>query len=141
MLKIGTDVLPLAKPPVDGGEKGDVEYFPIFKVVHEHGYYGAALGVLPRWIWPILKKFHPWFRAGRATSASIAKVASIVVSQRFETPSDRVDILNKLMQGKDEEGKTMGRPELIGEALGYLNAGAGTISGCAFYHFPFPSAH
>jgi benzoate 4-monooxygenase len=132
MLEVGTDVLPLAKPRSDGGAKGDVEYFPIFKVVHEHGYYGASLGVLPKWVWPILKKLHPWYRKGGTTAASIAKIAATVVSERFETPVDRVDILDKIMHGKDDEGKLMGRPELIGEALGYLNAGAGTISGYDF---------
>ena len=109
MLKAATDVLPLVKPPSDaavtsgdGGAK--VEYFPILKVIHERGYYVGSLGVLPTWMWPVLKRIHPWYRAGGVAAANFAKLATTVVYQRLETPTDRVDIIGKLIQGKDDEG-------------------------------------
>ena len=133
MLKAATDVLPLAKPPSDGAAtSGDggakVERLPILRVIHKRGHYVSSLGVLPAWVWPILKKIHPWYRAGSAAAVNFTRLAITVVSQRLETPTDRVDILDKLIQGKDDEGKPMGLLELAGETIGYLNAGTGTTS-------------
>ena len=103
-----------------------VEYFPILKVIHERDYYVSSLGVLPTWVWSVLKKFtHDIVRA----AANFAKPATTVIHQRLETPTDRVYIIGKLIQGKDDEGKSMERPELAGETIAYLNAGTGTTSG------------
>jgi benzoate 4-monooxygenase len=130
MINAATDaVIPLVKPRSDGGAEDDAGSFSIFKVVRERSYYVASLGVLPKWVWPILKKLHPWYRTGDAAVANIAGIAATLVSQRLETPTDRVDILGKLIQGKDGEGKPMGHPELTGEAIAYLIAGTGTTSG------------
>ena len=64
-----------------------------------------------------------------STAAVIfTRLVITVFSQRLATPTDRVDILDKLIQGKDDEGKPMGLPELAGETIGYLNAGTGTTS-------------
>ena len=60
-------------------------------------------------------------------AANFAELATTVVYQRLETPTDRVDIIGKLIEGKDDEGKPMGRPELAGETIAYLNAGTGTL--------------
>jgi benzoate 4-monooxygenase len=106
MLKAATDVLPLFKPQSDaavvGGAK--VEYFPILKVVHERDYYVGSLGVLLTWVWPVLKRVRPWYRTGGVAAANFAKLATTDVYQRLETPTDRVDIISKLIEGKDDEG-------------------------------------
>ncbi|OBZ77504.1 Benzoate 4-monooxygenase [Grifola frondosa] len=57
--------------------------------------------------------------------------------QRFNTPTDRADLLGKLQEGRDEEGRPMGREELTAEALTQLIAGSDTTSNssCALtYH-------
>jgi benzoate 4-monooxygenase len=41
---------------------------------------------------------------------------------------DRVDLLARLMEGKDEKGETLGREELTAEALTQLIAGSDTTS-------------
>jgi benzoate 4-monooxygenase len=135
MLKNASDVLPLVKSRSDGSvtygsesAKGDVEYFPIVKVIRERGLYVGSLGDLPRWVWPILKKIHPWYRTGDTAAANLAKLAITVVHQRLETPTDRPDVLGKLVQGKDHHGKAMDPPELAGEAAAYISAATGTTS-------------
>ena len=110
------------------GTKVDVEYFPAARLVNERAEYAASIGVLPPWIRPLLSTFHPWYRKGSVTAGNLAGLAIVAVSQRLKTPTDRVDILSKLVQGKDDEGKPMGRSELTAEAFTQLAAGSDTAS-------------
>jgi len=84
-----------------------------------------------------LKKFHPWYRKGSVATANLAGLAIAAVSKRLKSPTDRVDLLSKLQQGKDDEGKPMGRPELTAEALTQLIAGSDTTSNssCAITYY------
>ena len=50
------------------------------------------------------------------------------VAQRLANPSDRVDLLAKLQDGRDDNGDPMGREELTAEALTQLIAGSDTTS-------------
>ena len=135
MLKAGKDIAPVAKSQSDamaayGNEdaKVDIGYFPAVKILNDRGDYSASMGVLPPWMRPLLKKFHPWYRSGNAAVANLAGIAIAAIAQRLSTPTDRVDLLSKLQQGKDDEGKPMGRPELTAEALTQLIAGSDTTS-------------
>ena len=106
----------------------DVEYFPAVRILNERGEFSACIGVLPPWLRPILKKYHPWYREGDVSTASMAGLAVAAVFKRLKTPVDRADLLSKLQKGKDDEGKPMGPPELTAEALTQLAAGSDTIS-------------
>ena len=135
MIRAAKDVAPVAKSQTNamaayGNEevKVDIEYFPAVKILNDRGDYSASMGVLPPWIRPLLKKFHPWYRKGSVATANLAGLAIAAVSKRFKTPTDRVDLLSKLQEGKDDEGKPMGRPELTAEALTQLIAGSDTTS-------------
>ena len=135
MLKAAKDIAPVAKSQTNamatyGNEEAevDVEYFPAVRILNERGDYSASMGVLPPWVRPILKKFHPWYRKGSVSTAHLAGLAIAAVSKRLKTPVDRVDLLSKLQQGKDDEGQPMGRPELTAEALTQLIAGSDTTS-------------
>ena len=135
MLKAAKDIAPVAKSPDDAmatyGDEGanvDIEYFPAARILNERGDYAASMGVLPPWVRMILRTFHPWYRKGSAASGNINGLAIAAVGQRLKTPTDRVDILSKLQQGKDDEGKPMGRSELTAEAVIQLVAGSDTIS-------------
>ena len=79
------------------------------------------------WVWQILKKIHPWYCAG-STAVNFTRLAITIVSQHLETIIDQVDMLGKLIQGKDNEGKPIGLPELTDKAISYLNADTGTTS-------------
>ena len=135
MLKATKDIAPVAKSQTnamatygDEGAKVEVEYFPAVRILNERGDYSASMGVLPPWIRPLLKKYHPWYRKGSISTANLAGIAIAAVAKRLKTPTDRVDVLSKLLDGRDDEGKPMGRPELTAEALTQLIAGSDTTS-------------
>ena len=131
MLKAAKDIAPIAKSQTNamatyGNEKVeiDVKYFPIVRILNEGGEYASSLGVLPPWVRPILKRFHPWYRKGSAAMANLVGLAIAAVSKRLKTPTDRVDLLSTLRGSRDSEGKPMGRMELTAEALSLLGAGS-----------------
>jgi len=135
MLKLAKDIAPVARSQTNamatyGKEETEVEvdYFPAVRILNERGDYSASMGVLPPWVRPLLKKFHPWYRKGGVSTANLAGLAIAAVSKRLKTPTDRVDVLSKLQGGKDDEGKPMGPPELTAEALTQLIAGSDTTS-------------
>lgn len=135
MLKAAKDIAPAAKSQDDAiatygdeGKKIDVEYFPAAQIVNERADHSASIGVLPPWIQLFLNKFHPWYRKGSTKTANLVGLAVFAVSQRLKTSAGRADILSKLLQGKDDEGKPMGRLELTAEALTQLAAGSDTTS-------------
>jgi len=144
MIKAAKDVAPVAKSQTNamatyGNDKAevDVEYFPAVRILNDRGDYSASMGVLPPWLRPFLKKFHPWYRSGSIATANLAGLAIAAVSKRLKTPTDRVDVLSKLQAGKDDEGKPMGPPELTAEALTQLIAGSDTTSNssCAITYY------
>ena len=100
MHKAAMDVLPSQVPKdvaVTFRSRGaKVEYFPILKVIHKHGHYVGSLGVLPTWVWPVLKRIHSWYRMGKVAAANFAKLATTIGYQRLETPMDQVNIIGKL---------------------------------------------
>jgi len=61
---------------------------------------------------------------------NLAGIARARVRQRLdvEGQTDRVDLLARLMQGKDDNGQPLGRDELTAEALTQLIAGSDTTS-------------
>lgn len=135
MLKVAKDIAPVVTSQTnamatygDEGAKMDVKYFPAVRILNERGDYSASMGVLPPWVRPLLKKFHPWYRKGSVAAANLAGIAIAAVAKRLQTPTDRVDLLSKLLEGKDDEGQPMGRPELTAEALTQLIAGSDTTS-------------
>ena len=135
MLKAAKDIAPVAKSQDDamatyGDEDANVEieYIPAAQILNERSNYAAAVGVLPPWIQTLLRTFHPWYREGSVASRHLNGLTIAAVCQRLKTPTDRVDIMSKLQQWKDDEGKPMGRPELTAEAITQLVAGSDTIS-------------
>lgn len=73
-------------------------------------------------------KKSPWGSKGSKAVKNLAGIAVAAVAKRLTTPTDRVDLLSKLQEGKDDEGKPMGREELTAEALTQLIAGSDTTS-------------
>ncbi|CAE6351790.1 unnamed protein product [Rhizoctonia solani] len=136
------------------GEKAEVKYVPAVEVLNDRGDYSASMGVLPKWIRPIIK-YAPWFARGNTAVQCLAGMAIAAVERRlkFGLPDEsleedeidekltkgkkRTDLLEKLMQGKDENGAPMGREELTAEALTQLIAGSDTTSNssCAITYY------
>jgi len=81
----------------------------------------------------------PFFSKGVEAVENLAGIATARVKQRLDNADkiDRVDLLARLMEGRDEKGEKLGRQELTAEALTQLIAGSDTTSNtsCALlYH-------
>ena len=74
----------------------------------------------------------PWFAKGDVAVKRLAGLAIAAVSKRLTDQTDRVDLLSKLQEGKDDEGRPMGREELTAEAQTQLIAGSDTTSKYVF---------
>jgi benzoate 4-monooxygenase len=105
----------------------EIEEIPAVKILNGRGEYSMSMGVLPPWWRPFVRRL-PWYSKGQKDVKSLAGIAIMAVAKRLATPTDRVDLLSKLQQGRDSEGKPMGREELTAEALTLLIAGSDTTS-------------
>ena len=105
---------------------------PAVKILNGRGEYSMAMGVLPGY-WRPFARLIPWYRRGSADVKTLAGIAIMAVMKRLRTPTDRVDLLSKLQEGRDSNGNPMGREELTAEALTLLIAGSDTTSKCVFH--------
>jgi len=125
MLAQGKDIAEVRKTP-----SSPLTYAPAIQVLNRRGEVSATLGC-----YPALKpyaKYLPdrFFRDGLQAVEDLAGIAVARVNERLESgkESDRVDLLARLMEGKDENGEKLGREELTAEALTQLIAGSDTTS-------------
>lgn len=134
MLEKGKDITEIQMTP-----GADVTYAPAVEVLNRRGEVSGTLGCLPQ-LKPFAKYLpDPFFSKGLAAVENLAGIAVARVSQRLDgkQESERVDLLARLMQGKDETGAKLGRAELTAEALTQLIAGSDTTSNtsCAILYW------
>ncbi|CAI6331557.1 unnamed protein product [Periconia digitata] len=132
MLVNGKDVAEVRKTP-----DSEPTFAPAIEVLNRRGEVSGAIGCLPQ-IKPYAAHLpDPFFSKGIAAVQNLAGIAIARVNERLQNPSDRVDLLARLMEGRDETGAKLGREELTAEALTQLIAGSDTTSNtsCALlYH-------
>ncbi|KAG8732181.1 hypothetical protein FRC12_019392 [Ceratobasidium sp. 428] len=153
MITAQKDAAPMLEQTT-AGEKPEIKYVPAVQVLNDRGDYLASLGVLPKWIRPWMK-YIPGFSQGNTATHCLAGMAVAAVEKRLEfgLPEEevdeeeegmesmkgkkRTDLLERLMQGKDEKGEPMEREELTAEALQLLIAGSDTTSNssCAITYY------
>ncbi|SMQ45979.1 unnamed protein product [Zymoseptoria tritici ST99CH_1A5] len=136
MLERGADMAEVQLTP-----DGPPTYAPAIEVLNRRGEVSNAVGC-----WPQIKPYakylpDPFFSKGMAAIANLAGIATARVNARLAAAEkgeiNRVDLLARLMEGKDENGEKLGRAELTAEALTQLIAGSDTTSNtsCALlYH-------
>ena len=134
MLEKGKDITEIQMTP-----DAPVTYAPAVEVLNRRGEVSGTLGCLPG-LKPYAKWLpDPFFSQGLAAVENLAGIAVARVTQRLEGKSDpgRVDLLARLMEGKDESGAKLGRAELTAEALTQLIAGSDTTSNtsCAILYW------
>ncbi|KAF4632646.1 hypothetical protein G7Y89_g5490 [Cudoniella acicularis] len=134
MLEKGKDITEIRLTP-----DGPITYAPAVQVLNRRGEVSGTLGCLPQ-LKPYAKYLpDPFFSQGVAAVQNLAGIAVARVSQRLDGKQDptRVDLLARLMEGKDENGNPMGREELTAEALTQLIAGSDTTSNtsCAILYW------
>ncbi|KAK2767280.1 hypothetical protein FQN53_006527 [Emmonsiellopsis sp. PD_33] len=110
-------------------------YAPAIQVLNRRGEVSGTLGIFPDlkpWA-----KFLPdrFFRDGLEAVEELAGIAVARVSERLRPEvmanNTRVDLLARLMEGRDQNGNKLGREELTAEALTQLIAGSDTTSNTA----------
>ena len=119
-----------------------ITYTPAVQVINQRGEVSATLGCLPS-LKPYAKYLPDrFFRDGVEAVANLAGIAVARVNERLqpgaeEEGNERVDLLARLMEGKDENGNKLGRAELTAEALTQLIAGSDTTSNtsCALLYW------
>ncbi|KAF8847822.1 cytochrome P450 [Acephala macrosclerotiorum] len=134
MLEKGKDITEIRMTP-----DAPIKYAPAVQVLNRRGEVSGTLGCLPQ-LKPYAKYLpDPFFSQGVAAVENLAGIAVARVSQRLEGKQDveRVDLLARLMEGKDENGEKLGRAELTAEALTQLIAGSDTTSNtsCAILYW------
>lgn len=123
MLEKGKDIAEVRESP-----DKPPRYAPAIEVLNRRGEVSGTIG-----IWPAIKPYakylpDPFFSQGVQAVQDLAGIAISRVKQRLENPSDRVDLLSRLMEGKNEKGEKLDREELTAEALTQLIAGSDTTS-------------
>ncbi|OJJ46222.1 hypothetical protein ASPZODRAFT_142843 [Penicilliopsis zonata CBS 506.65] len=136
MLEKGQDIAEMRKSP-----DGPPTYVPAVEVLNRRGEVSATLGCCPALI-PFAKYIPDrFFKDGLEAVANLAGIAIARVNERLKPENmannTRVDLLARLMEGKDETGATLGRQELTAEALTQLIAGSDTTSNtsCAILYW------
>ncbi|TFY76249.1 hypothetical protein EWM64_g7765 [Hericium alpestre] len=138
MLTACKDYAPVAKfSEKDTTVHGEIVGLPAVQILNDRGEYSASMGVLPPWVRPWVKRYIPWFSRGSDAVKNLSGIAVAAVSTRLKAQVDRVDLLSKLKEGKDDEGKPMSIGELTAEALTQLIAGSDTTSNtsCAITYY------
>ena len=127
MLEEGKDITKVQMSP-----DAPVTYTSAIRTINRRGEVSATLGCYPQ-----IKPYAKWlpddfFSKGLEAVEKLAGIAVARVGERLKpeamATNQRTDLLARLMEGKDAEGKKLGREELTAEALTQLIAGSDTIS-------------
>ncbi|KAK1757159.1 benzoate 4-monooxygenase [Echria macrotheca] len=125
MLAAGADVAEIRCTP-----DAKPTYASAIEILNRRGEVSATLGC-----YPALKPWarflpDPFFSRGLEAVGNLAGIAIARVKSRLENPppTERKDLLQRLMEGRDEKGLPLGREELTAEALTQLIAGSDTTS-------------
>ena len=135
MVEKGKDIAEIRKTP-----DAPATYAPAVEVLNRRGEVSGTLGCMPS-LKPYAKYIpDPFFYQGLEAVQNLAGMAVARVSARLDAGSKddgRVDLLARLMEGKDETGAKLSRPELTAEALTQLIAGSDTTSNtsCALLYW------
>ncbi|KAK0476264.1 cytochrome P450 monooxygenase [Armillaria luteobubalina] len=133
MVKAGKDVAQVPQDPLavmgsygQAGSKYATRDIPAIETLS-----GTAptttLGVVSEW-WRLMFKHIPFFKQSQEDFGALLGMVVFAVSKRMEVPTDRNDVLGKLLAGKDEQGNSIGRDELTAESFSLLVAGSDTTS-------------
>lgn len=125
MLAAGADIAEVRESP-----NSPPIYAPAIEILNRRGEVSATLGIYPE-MKPWAKYIpDPFFSQGLEAVQNLAGMAIARVKARLDNPPDvdRLDLLARLMEGRDDKGQPLGREELTAEALTQLIAGSDTTS-------------
>ncbi|KAG8754595.1 hypothetical protein FRC11_006578 [Ceratobasidium sp. 423] len=130
---------------------------PVAKLLHSSGNFVMTVGCFPTWMQPILR-FMPWNSAnaeghgnaiGMAIAAANARIkrgSSEKQEDNFESERSSkkgIDIIDKLLEVRDERGNPLSHQDLLGECIVFLIAGGDTtgnsLSAVCYYLAKYPA--
>ncbi|PBK64907.1 cytochrome P450 [Armillaria solidipes] len=118
MVKAGKDVAQVPEDPLavmgsygQAGAKYATKEIPAIETL-SGGSTTTTLGVVPEW-WRLLLKHIPFFRQGEEDFGALLGMVVLAVSKRLEVPTDRNDVLSKLLAGKDEQVSNIFADDLV----------------------------
>ncbi|CAE6430165.1 unnamed protein product [Rhizoctonia solani] len=134
LIRTQRDVVPMAlsRTVTENAEAKTTE-IPVASTIARTGKLVMALGGYPLWIQKVLQ-LAPWYITGTIAQWNLFKLAVAAVNDRLRRDKagnfekDGIDIIDKLLQVKDEDGSDMPRPELTSEVLALFIAGGDTTS-------------
>lgn len=142
MLEKGQDIAEMRMDPKD-----PPKYVAAVEVLNRRGEVSATLGCMPSLI-PFAKYIPDrFFTEGMQAVENLAGIAIARVQERTKPEvmanNTRVDLLARLMEGKDGNGNLLAGPELTAEALTQLIAGSDTTSNtaCAILYWCMITPH
>lgn len=128
----GTDIIQIATDQMAaiesfGSEKArlETEDVPLVKTILTRGEFTISAALMPVWTRPILRVLEP---EGHNAMKNFATLAATSIQNRLSTPTDRVDLLSRMIEGRDDRGKPMNARELCAESTTLLSAGSDTTS-------------
>jgi len=140
MLKSGKDVARVAKNPEEGfkaiekysegADKLSIEEedIPYIEVLSQRSEAIAPLGCLSSRTWQMILQRLPRYSNNRTASQKLAALSIMAVARRLANPSGRPDMLQKLLEARDDDGKPLSPVELSAEAFVLIVAGSDTIA-------------
>ncbi|KAH9924737.1 cytochrome P450 [Fomitopsis serialis] len=139
MLKAGKDVARVAKNPEEGykaiekfsegADKLSIEEedIPYIEVLSTRAEAIAPLAFISR-TWQTILQQLPGYGSNRPASKKLAALSIMAVARRLANPSGRPDMLQKLLEARDDDGKPLSPVELSAEAFVLIVAGSDTIA-------------
>jgi len=142
MLKAGNDKVKVVKSLKAGLEVYDTsvqhqyetEEISAIDTLGSRQDFNTVLATMPSYWWPLIRHL-PWFAHGPGMLRLLQGMAVNAVARRLAASTigngeveKRDDMLQRLLEGRDEEGKPMLPDEINTEALTLLVAGSDTVS-------------
>ncbi|CAE6481959.1 unnamed protein product, partial [Rhizoctonia solani] len=132
MIQAQRDTTNVAKSLTDGAKTIQL---PLIELFDKGTQSVSCIGVYPRWAQAALLLL-PWNLYGLFTTRNLAGFASAALSHRLQRTQhitdDKeargVDMVDKLLEARDEDGKPLSKEELLIETFGLLFAGSDTTS-------------
>lgn len=107
--------------------KLEFELVSAIDIVSNSTYTNTVLGSLPVWARPLVRRL-PGIGPRYQKRLAFGRLAVTAVAKRLSTTTTRVDMMAKLLEGRDEEGNPLGDKELTTESLVLLVAGSDTTA-------------
>ncbi|EPS95052.1 hypothetical protein FOMPIDRAFT_1133122 [Fomitopsis schrenkii] len=139
MLKSGRDTAKVAKSAEEGfkaidaiSKGGDAlaveeEEIPYIEYLSARAETNACLAWLPP-VWTRIVRKLPAFSGHALTGRKLAALSIMAVARRLANPNSRQDMLQKLLEARDDEGMPLSPQELSSEAFVLIVAGSDTIA-------------